>query len=58
MTIGGAPAPVSFSGLAPGLVGVYQVNVQVPAAASRGSAVPVVLSIGGTASNTVSMAVQ
>jgi uncharacterized protein (TIGR03437 family) len=37
---------------------VYQVNVQVPAAASRGSAVPVVLSIGGTASNTVSMAVQ
>jgi uncharacterized protein (TIGR03437 family) len=58
VTIGGAPAPVSFSGLAPGLVGVYQVNVQVPAAASRGAAVPVVLTIGGTPSNTVSMAVQ
>ena len=58
VTIGGAPAPVFFSGLAPGLVGVYQVNVQVPAAASRGAAVPVVLSIGGTLSNTVSMAVQ
>jgi uncharacterized protein (TIGR03437 family) len=58
VTIGGAPATVLFSGLAPGLVGAYQINVQVPAAASRGAAVPVFLSIGGATSNTVSMAVQ
>src|SRR5262249_7381632 len=30
VTIGGAPAAVTFSGLAPGWVGLYQVNVQVP----------------------------
>jgi hypothetical protein len=30
MTIGGAQAAVSYAGLAPGLVGVYQFNVAVP----------------------------
>ena len=58
VTIGNADAPVSFSGLAPGFVGLYQVNVQVPAAAPVGGAVPVVLTIGGAGSNTVTMAVQ
>src|ERR1035441_6700991 len=29
-TIGGVPAPVSFAGPALGLIGLYQVNVQVP----------------------------
>jgi uncharacterized protein (TIGR03437 family) len=58
VTIGGAPATVLFSGLAPGFVGGYQVNALVPAGASRGTAVPVVLSIGGAQSNTVTMAVR
>jgi uncharacterized protein (TIGR03437 family) len=58
VTIGNADAMVSFSGLAPGFVGLYQVNVQVPAAAPVGGAVPVVLTIGGVGSNTVTMAVQ
>jgi uncharacterized protein (TIGR03437 family) len=31
--IGGVPVRVLFSGLAPGLVGVYQVNVEWPAQA-------------------------
>jgi uncharacterized protein (TIGR03437 family) len=57
VTIGGTSAPVSFSGLAPGFVGLYQVNAQVPGSASTGNAVPVVVSIGGSASNTVTMAV-
>jgi uncharacterized protein (TIGR03437 family) len=58
VTIGGASALVSFAGLAPGLVGLYQVNVQVPAAAPSGNQVAVVMSINGTSSNTVTIAVQ
>ena len=57
VTIGGALAAVSFSGLAPGFVGEYQVNALVPASSSTGSAVPVTVSIGGVTSNTVTIAV-
>jgi uncharacterized protein (TIGR03437 family) len=57
VTVGGAPATVSFSGLAPGYVGLYQVNAQVPGTAVNGAAVPVVLTIGGVTSNTVTIAV-
>ena len=58
VTIGGATALVSFSGLTPGAVGVYQVNVEVPAGAPVGDAVPVTLSIGGVTSNTVTIAIE
>lgn len=58
VTIGGVPAQVLFSGLAPGSVGEYQVNVLVPSNAPTGDAVPVILSIGGVASNAVQVAVQ
>jgi uncharacterized protein (TIGR03437 family) len=58
VTIGGAPATVLFSGLAPGFVGEYQVNALVPAESSKGPTVPVVIAMGGTASNTVTIAVQ
>ena len=42
-----APALVIFSGLAPGYVGLYQVNFQIPPTAPSGNAVPVTLTIGG-----------
>jgi beta-glucosidase len=58
VTIGGMPAQVLFSGLAPGSVGEYQVNVLVPANAPTGDTVSLILSIGGVASNTVQIAVQ
>ena len=58
VTIGGAIAAGQFSGLAPELVGVYQINVLVPAASATGNAVPVTVSIGGIASNIVTMAVN
>ncbi|MGI8746671.1 MAG: IPT/TIG domain-containing protein [Bryobacteraceae bacterium] len=58
VTIGGVDAPVSFSGLAPGFVGLYQVNAKVPDAAAGGSAVKVVLTIGGVASNTATIALE
>jgi uncharacterized protein (TIGR03437 family) len=56
--IGGAQASVLFSGLAPGSVGEYQINALVPDGSSKGSPVPVTVSIGGATSNTVTIAVQ
>jgi uncharacterized protein (TIGR03437 family) len=58
VTIGGVSADVFFSGLAPGFVGLYQVNAQVPAGLAPDTAAPVVISMQGTASNTVTIAVQ
>ncbi len=58
VSIGGVSAPVMFSGLAAGLVGVYQVNALVPAGAPSGNAVAVAISIGSLISNTVTMAVS
>ena len=58
VSIGGAPAPVAFAGLAPGWIGLYQVNLQVPAGAPAGDAVPVALSVGGVSANVVTMAVE
>jgi uncharacterized protein (TIGR03437 family) len=57
VTIGGTPASVSFSGLAPGYVGLYQVNALV-LSAPPGEGVPVTISIGGVTSNTVTIAVR
>jgi uncharacterized protein (TIGR03437 family) len=43
--IGGMPAAVSYAGLAPGMIGLYQFNVVVPDAAP-GDAVPLTFSVG------------
>ena len=56
--IGDIPANVFFSGLAPDFVGLYQVNVEVPAGTAPGAEVPLVLIQNGISSNTVSIAVQ
>jgi uncharacterized protein (TIGR03437 family) len=58
VTIGGVPATPVFNGLVPGDVGLYQVNVQVPVGAAKGSTVPVAIAIGGVTSNTVTLAIQ
>ena len=58
VTLGGAKVSTTFSGLAPGFVGLYQVNMQIPAGVAGGSAVPLVLMIGGVSSNTATIAVQ
>lgn len=57
VSIGGVPAPVSFSGLAPGFLGLYQVNVQVPSSSPTGPAVPLTIGVGGKTSNQASIAV-
>jgi uncharacterized protein (TIGR03437 family) len=56
--IGGAPATVTFAGLAPGWIGLYQVNVKVPASAPVGDAIAVSLSVAGVPSNQVTLSVQ
>jgi uncharacterized protein (TIGR03437 family) len=56
--VGDASGQVLFSGLAPGFVGLYQVNALVPAASPIGPAVPVVILIGGVVSNSVTIAVS
>jgi uncharacterized protein (TIGR03437 family) len=56
--VGGVPATVVFSGLAPGAVGLYQVNVIVPSNMRADNSVPVALTIGGVTSNVVGIALQ
>ncbi len=58
VTIGGVSAQVDFSGLAPNFAGLYQVNAVVPAGVTPGNDVPVVLSVAGQSSPTVTIAVQ
>jgi uncharacterized protein (TIGR03437 family) len=52
LTIGGQPAIIDFAGLAPGFVGVLQINATLPNGIAAGSAVPLVLSIGDGSSST------
>ena len=54
-----AAGNVQFAGLSPGFVGLYQVNVQLPAGVSTGNAVPVqITTTEGQTSNTVTIAIQ
>jgi uncharacterized protein (TIGR03437 family) len=55
--VAGRPAAVTYSGAAPLYVGLYQVNIVVPADTSAGSQ-PLVLTINGVDSNTVQAAVR
>jgi uncharacterized protein (TIGR03437 family) len=56
VTVGGVNAPVQFTGIPAGLVGVLQVNYQVPSGAPVG-AQPVVVNVGGVASNSATLVV-
>jgi uncharacterized protein (TIGR03437 family) len=56
---GGVEGQVEFSGLAPQFVGVNQLNVQVPASVTAGSAVPLQIKVNGvTTTNQVVVAIQ
>lgn len=55
--IGATPISAAFSGLAPGFVGLYQVDVQIPAGLPSGT-LPLQITSGSTYSNTVNIAVQ
>ena len=55
--IGGQSAPVLYSGLAPGYVGLYQINVTIPSSIPAG-AQPLTVSIGGATSKASGITVQ
>ncbi len=63
-TLGGVDVPVTFAGLTPSLVALYQINVQVLSTVPTGDAVPLVLTVADPVtgktigSNTVTVAVQ
>jgi uncharacterized protein (TIGR03437 family) len=50
LTINGAPSPILFAGLTPGLVGLYQMNFQVPTGLPTGD-ITIVVSQNGQSSN-------
>lgn len=56
--IAGRAARVLFAGLAPTFVGLYQVNVEIPAGIDPGTAVPLMLMQNGEASNVVTLAIK
>jgi uncharacterized protein (TIGR03437 family) len=58
LTIGNQTASTLFSGLAPGFVGLYQVNAVVPTGVPSGDAVPVTISVAGQTSAPVVMAIH
>jgi uncharacterized protein (TIGR03437 family) len=57
VTLGGVACPVQYTGLAPGFVGVYQVNFQVPASVPSGNQ-DLIVSSGATSSPAVKVPVQ
>ena len=58
VTVGGLDARVTFAGLAPGYVGLYQVNAIVPAGVATGPSVPVVVTAAGASSAPVTVAIR
>lgn len=57
VTVGGVNAPVLYSVASPGFAGLYQTAIRMPAGLQAG-AQPLVLSVGGAASNSVNVMVR
>jgi uncharacterized protein (TIGR03437 family) len=58
VSIGGRDAPVSFAELVPGFVGVYQISLSVPQGVAPDDQAPTIVSVGGQASQAVTMAIR
>jgi uncharacterized protein (TIGR03437 family) len=56
--IGGVPAKVLFSGVAPGTAGEYQVDFQVPTGVPEGDAVPVTIAMPGRSTGTATLSIH
>ena len=58
VTIGGIPAGVMFAGLAPGFVGLYQINVTIPTGIQSGNNTMSLVLVDNISSTPVQLAVQ
>jgi uncharacterized protein (TIGR03437 family) len=58
VAVGTSFAEVQYSGLAPGMIGVWKITLRLPADVPAGNAVPVRVLINGAPSNTVTIAVR
>ena len=58
VTIGGVPAVVSFSGIAPGNAGLYQIDVTIPDGFQPNDDVPIVITMPNGSRDAVTIAVQ
>ncbi|HTM50292.1 MAG TPA: hypothetical protein VL285_16480 [Bryobacteraceae bacterium] len=53
VTLDGATCPVTFAGLAPGMVGVYRIDVNVPKGIQQGLSIALTVEVGGNKSTPV-----
>ena len=58
VTIGGIAITPDFAGLAPSFVGLYQVNVKIPAGVPSGAAVPMTIQVLNFVSPTITIPIQ
>ncbi|MBI4464044.1 MAG: hypothetical protein HY647_05015, partial [Acidobacteria bacterium] len=58
VTIGGQTGRGFFSGMAPGWVGLWQINAEAPQNVTPGPTVPMTITAGGIISSTVTTAVE
>ena len=58
VSLGGVNCPVTFAGLTPGQIGIYQINVNVPQGVTQGLSVPLEVSQGGNSSTVYVRVVQ
>jgi uncharacterized protein (TIGR03437 family) len=58
VSVGGVAAEVYFAGLAPGFIGLYQINFKVPETAPVGAEVPLIVTVAGVQSNAARLSLK
>jgi uncharacterized protein (TIGR03437 family) len=58
VTLGGRAVAPDYAGITPGFVGLYQINVRIPADLAATGDVPLKVTVAGVDSNTVTIAVK